>query len=266
MQKNIPVDRRIMYKVTAVVQFVTLGFQWALFRFFLRLKIEGSEKIKNLSKESLLFASNHVSHLDPLLIPTGLFGSRHFPTFMVSLSKDSYRDGWFERAFYGGSIFKLMGAYPTFRGLGNYEKSLRHQIELLEHGRSLCIFPEGVATSDATLRPPKPGVAFLSHRTGSRVVPVAIHGLEGVSWKTFFLRKHTVTVIFGRPLSLYSETLSTAEANSRLSDNRLDSYRKNAQQVMGYVGTLKQQQEERLRDISRQEEMRAKEGDPVILR
>ncbi len=265
MQKKIPIDRKIMYKVTSVIQLVTLTLQWVIFKFFLRLQVRGSEKIKNLNKESLLFASNHVSHLDPLLIPVGLFGSRHFPTFMVSLSKDAYRDSWFERAFYGGSIFKLMGAYPTFRGLGNYEKSLRHQIEILEHGRSLCIFPEGVATSDATIRPPKPGVAFLSHRTGSRVVPVAIHGLEGINWKTFFLRKHNVTVIFGRPLSLYNNPLSSEEANARLSDDRLNSYRKNSQQIMSYVGTLKQQQEEISRDASRQE-VSAREGTPAVLR
>lgn len=249
-----------MYKATWLVQFITLILEWFAFRFFLRLKIEGAENVRPLKGEPLLFASNHVTHLDPLLIPVGLFGTRHFPTFMVSLSKDAYRDNWFERVFYGGTIFKYMGAYPTFRGLGNYEKSLRHQIELLEDGKSLCIFPEGVATTDENLRPAKPGVAFLAHRTGARVVPVALHGLERMTIKSFLLRRHTVTVIFGKPLTLYVDRLSSAEANQKLSDAKRESYWKHAQQVLSYVASLKQRKEEQLRDAQKPADVRSGEA------
>jgi 1-acyl-sn-glycerol-3-phosphate acyltransferase len=256
-----------MYRATWFVQFVTLVLEWLAFKLFLRFKIEGAENIRSLKKESLLFASNHVTHLDPLLIPVGLFGTRHFPTFMVSLSRDAYRDNWFERVFYGGTIFKYMGAYPTYRGLGNYEKSLRHQIELLEDGKSLCIFPEGVATSDEKIRPAKPGVAFLSHRTGARVVPVAIHGLEHLTWKSFLLRKHRVTLIFGKPLALYAEQLSSFEANQKLSENKRESYRRYSRQVMNHVAALKQKKEQQVRDIAHNRQgTYVQEGEPAALR
>lgn len=243
-------ENRFMYQATWIIQFFTLIIELGLFKFFLRLKIEGSDNVRSLKGEPLIFAANHVTHVDPLLIPVGLFGSRHFPTFMVSLTKDAYRDNWFERVFYGGTIFKYMGAYPTYRNLGNYEQSLQHQIKILEDGKSLCIFPEGVATRGGSLRPAKPGIAFLAHRTGARVLPVALHGLENMTIGSFLSRKHKVTVVFGKPVRLYAEKLTNEEANQKLSVAQRESYWEHAQRVLSQVASLKQQKEERLRGMA----------------
>jgi 1-acyl-sn-glycerol-3-phosphate acyltransferase len=43
-----------------------------LFRFFIHLKVEGLENLNKLSP-GVIFAANHTSELDPILVPASLF-------------------------------------------------------------------------------------------------------------------------------------------------------------------------------------------------
>ncbi|NIQ00203.1 MAG: hypothetical protein GWM98_07040, partial [Nitrospinaceae bacterium] len=102
---------------------------------------------------------------------------------------------------YGGRFFQWLGAYPTRPGTRDYEQSLAAHIEILSCGRSIQIFPEGKKSIDGVIRgPARGGVAFLSWRTNTPVVPVAISGAHRTTLTDFFLRRKRYRLTFGKPI------------------------------------------------------------------
>jgi len=171
-----------------------------------RLEIRGIKNIKGL-KKPVIFAVNHTSELDPILIPASLpFLSRLMPIFYTSRERNFYKKKGTKAFFYGGVWFKIWGAYSVKVGVKNYERSLKHHIRILEekHG-SICIFPEGRKSKDGNIGDAKGGVSFLAHRTNTPIVPVAISGVFDMSKTDFLLRKRKVVVQFGEPI--YTEKL-----------------------------------------------------------
>lgn len=75
-------------------------------------------------------------------------------------------------------IPKLWGYYPLYRGTGARE-SLRAAEQVIAHGGYLGIFPEGGSWAEV-LRPARPGTAYLATRTGARILPVGLVGLNDV--------------------------------------------------------------------------------------
>ena len=159
-------------------------------RFFGHFKVYWLENLKDL-KGSVIFVSNHTSELDPILLPASfpLF-SRFLPVFYVSREPSFYNlKRMLKRIFYGGIFFKFWGAYPAKIGLHDYNLSLPYHIKLLEKGSSVLIFPEGDKSFDGKLHEFKGGAAFLSHRTNTPIVPVAIIGVHQANLIDFFLFK-----------------------------------------------------------------------------
>ncbi len=178
---------------------------WIPTRFFLwffgGLKVEGLENLRALPR-GVIFAVNHTSELDPIVIPAALpFLCRLMPMFYTSREKEFYKNSGWRQIFYGGLFFKVWGAYPVVVGVHNYEKSLSCHLDLLRRGASLVIFPEGRRSRDGRLQEAKGGVAYLASRTAKPIVPVGIVGNFGLHPRDFFLRKARIRVIFGTPLS-----------------------------------------------------------------
>lgn len=166
---------------------------------FCSLKITGIENIKGL-KGNAIIASNHISELDPLLIVACLpFFSRHLPLFFVSREKDFYGSGW-RHFVYGGRFFRLMGAYPAYVGLKNYEQALRHHLKLINEGKDIVIFPMGKIALRGEPAEAKGGATFLARQTKLPIVPVLIQGIEHLSISDFLRRKRKLTITFGTPL------------------------------------------------------------------
>ena len=173
-----------------------------MFRFFLHLKIKGVERLDRLPRgKGIIFATNHTSELDPILVPVSLpFLSPFMPIFYTSREQSFYkRSGW-RQFFYGGLLFKLWGSHSVKSGHKDYGVSLATHILLLKNGKSLCIFPEGRQSRDGSLGEAHGGVAFLSHTTGSPVVPVAIKGVLKLTMREFLCRTRHAEIIFGEPL------------------------------------------------------------------
>ncbi len=72
----------------------------------------------------------------------------------------------------------LWGYYPLYRGTGARD-SLRAAEKILSKGGILGIFPEGGNWAEI-LRPARPGAAYLATRTGARVLPVGLVGLNDI--------------------------------------------------------------------------------------
>lgn len=153
-------------------------------RIFYGYRVVGKEHLAELKDipHGVLFYANHRSQVDPFFI-TGItpFFSRLRPMFFVSLPAAEYTHLPLGRYLYGGILFFLFGAYPAYRGLGDYNKVLRHHLKLLRKGRSVCIFPEGGITKTGTIEKARNGVAFLAQETGATCVPLLLSGTRRVT-------------------------------------------------------------------------------------
>jgi len=173
-----------------------------VFVLFTHIKIKGKDNLKGLGK-GVIFASNHASEVDPLLIPAVLnLFSKLFPMFYVSRNKDFYDTSGWRQKIYGGLFFALWGAYPAYSGRRNYEEALKHHIQILNKRKSIHIFPEGgkSKTGDITDRA-HAGAAFLSWKSGVPIIPVFIGGTFNTTMKGFFTGKKKYSISFGKPLN-----------------------------------------------------------------
>lgn len=204
-----------MYILTWILQALVWIPTRLAFIILTRIKIKGREHLKGL-KGPLIFASNHPSEVDPILLPMVLHPlSPLFPTFYVARKTGEYHDiNLIKRIVYGGWFFKIWGAYPTHRGKKDYEHSLQEHIKLLRDGNNVQIFLDGHLTPETVLfsEHPHGGTAYLSWRTNVRVVPMAIKGTHDTSFWQFITGKRRYGVAFGKPLTpeeLFDEDAGT---------------------------------------------------------
>lgn len=208
-----------------------------LFKFFIHFKIEGVDKIKSLPG-GIIFAANHSSEFDPILIPSAMpFLSRYMPFFYLSRGSDSYTHlGWYARLFYGGFFFKLWGAYPIQAGTHSYEKALSDHSRFISEGHSVCIFPEGKMQRDGVLGKGHGGVSYLAWKTNKPIVPVGISGAANMGLLGVLSRKRTVTIRFGPPL-YQSELFERFDGHPIVNEERND-FTQAAELVMEKISRL----------------------------
>ena len=201
---------------------------------FGHIQIYGLEHLRGL-KSPVIFACNHSSEIDPILIPASLpFFSNFSPIFYTSRERGFYKNSGIRKFFYGGLLFKIWGSYPVFAGLRDYKKSLFHHISIINSGGSLCIFPEGSITQDGSIQPAHGGVAYLADHTNSVIIPVKISGVFRTSLVNFIKRKNNIYVVFGRPV--HKAELFQKIENEAGSDQQ--SYKSKANYVMEIIKSL----------------------------
>lgn len=180
-------------------------FAWVPLRlfgkFFCSFEIKGTEYVKSV-KGNVILASNHGSELDPLMLVSALpYFSHILPLAFVSRSKDFYKDN--PRSFlYGGKFFELMGAYPAYSGLNDYEKALKNHLNAINDGKSVCIFPVGKKHRSKDLKSARGGVSYLALKTGLPIIPVKIEGLGGYSISDYLKGKSKIKITFGSPVQV----------------------------------------------------------------
>lgn len=211
----------------------------AMLLFFTHLEVNGLENLEGLDA-NVIFAANHTSELDPILVPASLpFFSRFSPVFYVTLARSEYNNSGWRQAFYGGFIFKLLGGHPAYLGLKDYEKSLINHTKLLSAGKNLLIFPEGKITREGNgvngiIQKAHGGATYLSETMGRPIVPIGISGVFNMSNADFFCRRRKVIVNFGKPI--YKEELRSNISQGVDSDGGI--YKEEAQYVMKKVEDL----------------------------
>ena len=199
-----------------------------ILKFFGHLEVRGLENIRDI-KTNVIFACNHCSELDPILIPASLpFWSKFSPIFYVSREQKFYGGSGWRRHFYGGFFFECWGSYAVQVGLRDYEKSLAKHIDIIGNGGSICIFPEGRTTPNGIMQPAKGGVAYLSHVTRVPIVPVMINGTYRLYFRDFLLRKTRLSVIFGKPIYV-------RDNNEKLSEISVEYMKEYAEKVLNII-------------------------------
>ena len=138
---------------------------------------------------SVLLVSNHLSHLDVLVL--GVLLDR--PLNYVARSSLFFPPlGWFIRS---------VGAFPINRdGMG--AEGFKETLRRIRAGGIVTLFPEGTRTTDGDLGEMKSGIARLVARTKAPVVPAAIAGtFEAWPKNRLFTRPHPIRVHFGAPIT-----------------------------------------------------------------
>ena len=161
----------------------------------------------------VIFAANHNSHFDTAVMLRAIP-----PKFRHKLVVAAASDYFFNSTTTATIMSLVLGAIPIERSKVS-RRSAQTALELLEEGWSVLIYPEGGRSSDGWMQEFKGGAAYLSVRTGAPVIPIWLEGTSRIlpkspsekgkapggsgseSRATATLRRHPVSVTFGRPLS-----------------------------------------------------------------
>jgi 1-acyl-sn-glycerol-3-phosphate acyltransferase len=138
----------------------------------------------------VILAPNHFSNMDHFY--AGVFLRRKV-RFMAK-----------SQLFGGNSvltyIFTHGGVFPVRRGHKDEEAFITANTILRDQRGCVLIYAEGGRSRTGGLGEPKPGVGYLALESGVPVVPVAIHGSQGVRrWRKLSFPK--VTVQYGEPVT-----------------------------------------------------------------
>jgi len=160
----------------------------------------------------VIFASNHQSHMDTPVILAALPGKwrRRVATAMA---KEFFKAHFFPEQhprrqrlakgleYYLSAAF--FNAFPLPQREAGARQTLRYAGELLSHGFSILIFPEGKRTEHGEINPFRPGVGMMASKLDVPVIPVRLQGVEQVlPVGAKMATPGKVTVTFGAPLRL----------------------------------------------------------------
>ena len=184
---------------------VRLFLQWLAklaFTMLSRLEIEGQENFPE--KGPLIMVGNHFSMVD-------------IAAFV--------RAAPYPVEFIGGAVFanvpgfmaifpRLWGYLPVHRGTGS-RFALKQAEKVLNNEGVLAIFPEG-GSHARTLRPARPGTAFLAVRTEARIIPIGLHGMDEVFASLAKFRRAKIKIVIGKPFGPFTVTERGREKRERL--------------------------------------------------
>lgn len=166
-------------------------FSIAAFNLLSDFKIEGQENLP--SEGPLLVVANHFCFVDPVAVvriapwPLEFVGGAEFPH-----APDIVQ-----------SLPKLWGFYPLHRGTAS-RYALKAAESILKQKGILGIFPEGGNWAEV-LRPARPGTAFLASRTGAKILPIALYGLNDI-FPIRLGKRPIIHVKIGKPFGPFSTT------------------------------------------------------------
>lgn len=140
----------------------------------------------------VLLASNHLSAVDTILIPS------FSPRKVQFLAKSAL----FQRPI-GRWFFTRIGAIPVYREVGSESQAaLNAGTRVLRAGHVFAVFPEGSRSPDGRLYRGRSGAAYLALETGAAVVPVGVIGTNITGSRSSNGEAIRTEVRFGAPVDL----------------------------------------------------------------
>jgi 1-acyl-sn-glycerol-3-phosphate acyltransferase len=164
------------------------------FRVWCCLRIEGDEHIPQ--QGGVLFASNHVSWLDALLIPYTVMATRGVQIVWAPAKEELFRLPLI------GRLITSWGAFPVRRGRGDV-MAMRRIMTLLRTGK-MMLFPEGTRSLDGRLGPGKRAVGKFIYEVRPVVIPTVVCGTERILPRGAYVPRFRlpICVRYGQPLDL----------------------------------------------------------------
>lgn len=159
--------------------------------FFFPLKVIGKENIPR--QGNFLYASNHLSNLDPILLGLTV------PFRISYMAKDSL----FKNKIFGWVLMNCCSAFPLKRETGDV-RALREAIRRLRQDSPVVVFPQGTRSVDTLAQRndnAQEGIGFLVAKGGVPVVPARIINSDKVlPPHARWFRRHLITIWVGKPL------------------------------------------------------------------
>lgn len=164
-----------------------------------RPEVRGLDRLEDLRErdpiEPLIFAANHHSHIDSMLILSALPEPWRHRVFVGAAS-----DYFFTNRLSSAASALALNAIPIERA-GISRRSIGLAEELLADRWSLVLFPEGGRSPDGWGQPHKAGAAWLAERAGAAVVPIHLAGTGRILAKGDSVPKPGKSIVtFGRPM------------------------------------------------------------------
>ncbi|MFH1288036.1 MAG: lysophospholipid acyltransferase family protein [bacterium] len=152
-----------------------------------RLDRKGIENFPE--KGPVILASNHLSFLDPIIVPTASRRRMHFMAKAELFKVPVF--GW---------LIKKFNAFPVKRGMLD-RTAVKNSLNVLKNEDVLLLFPEGKRSPTGDIQEAKPGIGFFVYHSRSPVVPVLVTGTDkALPMGAWMIRPKKIRVIFGRPL------------------------------------------------------------------
>lgn len=190
--------------------FLKFVFPGPLLRLLFRPKVTGLEHIPQ--RGGAILAANHVSFLDPFLLPLMVPRRR-----VLFLTKVKYIDNpvlhWL---LTGAGVIPVPSHDPQA-----LTAVVAAGVAALREGRLVGVFPEGTRSRDGLLHQGKTGLARMAVAAGVPVIPAGITGTELALPRGAVLpRPHVVHITFGPPIILHvpADTPDNAAANRKATD------------------------------------------------
>lgn len=150
----------------------------------------------------VVFAPNHISHFDPLVLGFFIWECRRIPRFLGKASVFKIP--------VVGRIISSAGQIPVYRESAQAADAFRDAVAAIERGECVGVYPEGTITRDPELWPMtgKTGAARIALMTGCPVVPIANWGAQEVlesytgKLRIRLLPRKTIKVRAGKPVDL----------------------------------------------------------------
>lgn len=211
--KRVRIVRGFVYAIVGIASYPGLAL-------VNRLKVSGTEHIKNLPRKNVLFVSNHQTYFADVITFLHIFcavkwrkeNKLGIPYYLLNpftgvyyvAAEETMRGSWISR------FFSLAGALTVKRTWRQEGKEVRRgldpsdvrKIERALHDNWVITFPQGTTKPFA---PGRKGTAFIIKKNKPIVVPVVISGF----WRAFnkkglkFKRKGSLlTVNFKEPLEI----------------------------------------------------------------
>ncbi len=160
------------------------------------LRFEGKEHVPR--DRACIFASNHRSYADPVLVTLGGHGR-----FSFMAKSELFKNPLFS------ALIRWLGAFPVERGKGD-TAAIDKAIGNVKRGINLLIFPEGTRSKDGTVGRGKAGVALIAARAGADVIPV------GINFKGKLHFRSRIVVRIGEPIPAASLALEEGLSDREL--------------------------------------------------
>jgi 1-acyl-sn-glycerol-3-phosphate acyltransferase len=173
---------------------VKYAFLRALMRFLVHVVLAGIFTLVGTDRVprqgGLLVCSNHISTLDPPLLPAFLPRNDSW-----SMAKAEYFEGGALRAW----IFRAFHSFPVVRHSAD-RTAIRRAIGILREDHVLILYPEGTRITSGGLHRAEAGAGFVATLSGAAVLPAAVTGSREVFGKGFKIpHRAPVRLEFGPP-------------------------------------------------------------------
>ena len=156
--------------------------------------------MENIPDGGFVYATNHIAHIDPLMVSHFLYDQDISPRF---LAKDSLFKvpvlGW---------IMRVSGQIPVLRNSRSAADAFTSSETVVEEGGCVIFYPEGTISRDPDLWPMrgKTGAARVALEADRPLLPVAQWGSHEVLYpytkRPHLIPRKTISVSVGPPVDL----------------------------------------------------------------